>query len=70
MRKTITSSSSFAKVRYTHTINKMLPILGRVLPDPDCGILETQPSSHAHLDLKTIVYNEIEEFLSLGEWGW
>lgn len=55
------------KVGYTHTINKMLPTLRPVLPDG--GLLETQPSSHAHLDLKTIVYNEIEESFSLGEWG-
>ena len=58
------------KVRYTHTINKMLPTLRPVPPDPEGGLLETQPSSHAHLDLKTILYNEIENSLSLGEWGW
>ena len=54
----------------THTINKMLPTLIPVLPDPDGGLLETQPSSHAHLDLKTIAYNKIEEYLSLGVLGW
>ena len=41
----------------THTINKILPILSPLLPDSD-GLL--QPLSHAHLDVKTIVYEETD----------
>jgi len=37
----------------------MLPVLSPVFPDPD-GLLETQPSSQAHLDLNVILYEQTE----------
>ena len=40
-----------------YTINKILPILSLLLPDSD-GLL--QPLSHAHLDVKTIVYEKTD----------
>ena len=51
------SITQYKKSIWTYTINKILPILSPLLPDSD-GLL--QPLSHAHLDVKTIVYEETD----------
>ena len=49
--------SIIPKSIWTCTINKTLPILSALLPDSDELL---QPLSHAHVDVKTIVYEETD----------